>query len=70
METSPPTTAAAAVLPETNKTSTDAETSPEYFVTIGPDGNFRDGCRTFFPAGWNQCVVLLLRGDHPGWQHP
>lgn len=32
--------------------------TPEYFVTVGPDGNFRDGCRTFFPAGWNQCALL------------
>jgi hypothetical protein len=29
---------------------------PEYFITVGPDGNFRNGCQTFFPAGWNQCV--------------
>jgi hypothetical protein len=30
----------------------------EYFITIGPDGNFQNGCQTFFPSGWNQCVRL------------
>ena len=29
----------------------------EHFITVGADGNFMDGCRTFFPAGWNQCAV-------------
>ena len=28
----------------------------EHFITIGKDGNFMDGCRTFYPAGWNQCA--------------
>lgn len=28
----------------------------EHFITIGKDGNFMNGCRTFFPAGWNQCA--------------
>jgi hypothetical protein len=35
--------------------------SQEYFITIGPDGNFQNGCQTFFPTGWNQCVTTLMR---------
>ena len=27
----------------------------EYFITIGTDGNFHNGCNTWHPAGWNQC---------------
>ena len=30
----------------------------EHFVTVGQDGNFMAGCRTFFPAGWNQCAAV------------
>jgi hypothetical protein len=32
----------------------------EYFITIGADGNFQNGCQTFFPTGWNQCAALQL----------
>ena len=45
--------AAAAAAAEQNSS---AVAVPEYFITIGPDGNFRNGCQTFYPAGWNQCV--------------
>ena len=33
----------------------------EYFITIGADGNFQNGCQTFFPTGWNQCVMTLMQ---------
>lgn len=29
-------------------------TAQDYFITIGPDGNFLNGCQTFYPTGWNQ----------------
>ena len=30
----------------------------EYFITIGPDGNFQNACQMFFPTGWNQYGAL------------
>jgi len=26
----------------------------EYFITIGPDLDFYNGCKKFFVAGWNE----------------
>lgn len=42
--------------------------SEEHFITIGKDGNFMNGCRTFYPAGWNQCALILAKQTLPTFQ--
>ena len=37
-----------------SSSSSSSRSSPEYFVTIGSNGNFLNGCQNFFVSGWNQ----------------